>query len=386
MNILLVSHGIPSKNDPQWGCFELDQARALSKLGHKISIMAVDGRYRNYYRKHGIEHTTTDKIDMYCLYLFPLTIIRFPKIRLWFIKRMTLFLFRKVIQQQGLPDVIYVHYFGRMYHMSIVRRKYPKIPFVGIEHLSSINKDSISETMQYMGKVAYNSVDRLLAVSESLKRQMSRHFGKDAEVVYDMLGVEFANATIVKRNRDEKFKFVSVGSLLEIKGFNLLIKAFKNSNLAEKNCSLTIIGDGKERHNLQQLIDDNGLANSVKLIGRKNKQEIINILRDSNAFVLASRGETFGVVYIEAMSQGLPVIATACGGPEEFVDHTNGILIPVDDVEALKNALIEMFEKCNRYDNVFISAECNRRFAPQNIAIKLEKIFMDEIEKKKKQV
>lgn len=51
MHILIISHGYPTPDDPQYGCFEKDQALALSRLEHKVSIASVDGRYRQYKRK-----------------------------------------------------------------------------------------------------------------------------------------------------------------------------------------------------------------------------------------------------------------------------------------------------------------------------------------------
>ena len=67
-------------------------------------------------------------------------------------------------------------------------------------------------------------------------------------------------------------------------------------------------------------------------------------MRHSNAFVLASRTETFGVVYIEALSQGLPVIATRCGGPESIVTSDNGLLVPIENIPELTKALLTLYK------------------------------------------
>ena len=55
MFILLISRGVPTKRDPQWGCFERDQANALRALGHKVVVVSVDTRFRLFYRKFGIK-------------------------------------------------------------------------------------------------------------------------------------------------------------------------------------------------------------------------------------------------------------------------------------------------------------------------------------------
>ena len=118
-----------------------------------------------------------------------------------------------------------------------------------------------------------------------------------------------------------------------------MIEAFHQANF-NNDVYLYIIGEGHLHPNLQKMINTFGLNEQIKLLGMMNRNEIGQIMQKSDAFVLASRVETFGVVYIEAMLAGLPVIATACGGPEEFVDEDNGILIPVDNVELLAKAMI----------------------------------------------
>lgn len=386
MNILIVSHGIPSENDPQWGCFELDQARALKKMGHNVIISAIDGRYRKEKRKIGITEGSIDGIPTYLIYWLPMAIFHFERIRRHVRQVMMKRLLQHIECFHGKPDLIYAHYLFNMYDLGKVHRKNPSIPIVGIEHWSRLNQPTLPKTLAICGNTAYNMVDRLLAVSESLKKHIKRHFNKDAEVVYDMLGEEFVDASVTKKKIENVFRFVSVGSIIHRKGFDLLIEAFSKSGLAEQGCILSIIGDGEERERLQKQIDECGLIEKITLVGRKNKQEIIELMKESHAFVLASRAETFGVVYIEAMSQGLPVIATDCGGPDEFVNKENGLLIPIEDVDALTKALKTMYNNYDCYNPETIIEECNRRFAPQSIARQLEGIFEEEIEKKKQRV
>jgi glycosyltransferase involved in cell wall biosynthesis len=100
---------------------------------------------------------------------------------------------------------------------------------------------------------------------------------------------------------------------------------------------------------------------------------MVSYFTNSNTFVLPSKSETFGVVYIEALLCGLPVIATSCGGPEDFVNDKNGLLIPVDNKEELINAL-KMIKK-NDYDKKLISENCRQKFAPEIIANRITKLY-----------
>ncbi len=77
------------------------------------------------------------------------------------------------------------------------------------------------------------------------------------------------------------------------------------------------------------------------------------------------------------MMMGLPVIATVCGGPEEFVQKTDGLLVPCDDVEALSSAIKDMYENCHQYDHKKISADSRARFSPNVIASQLINVFQE---------
>ena len=95
------------------------------------------------------------------------------------------------------------------------------------------------------------------------------------------------------------------------------------------------------------------------------------MLETSDCFVLASKSETFGIVYIEAMAKGLPVIATRCGGPEEFVNKDNGLLVDVGDCEALTEAMVYMMNHKDLYNKEMIRQFCLENFSESAIADKI---------------
>ena len=291
--------------------------------------------------------------------------------------------YKVMINNEGRPDIIYAHYLPNIFNAICLKEKY-NIPLVGIEHWSVLNQLTISDKVKYLGDFAYPKTDKLLVVSNALSKSIEKHFGIYSVVVNDMVGNEFLlnDNTFYKKNT-ESFHFLAIGSLIPRKGFDILIEAFHKSGLAKHKCNLDIIGGGNEQDKLQEKIGCLLLQESVKLIGRKNKQEIIAHLQNSHTFVLSSHVETFSVVCIEAMSQGIPVIATACGGPEEFVTKDVGILVKPSDVDALANAMIQMYENYHMYNNEKIAEYCRSKFAPEVIAKQLTSIFEEVVSNNK---
>lgn len=98
------------------------------------------------------------------------------------------------------------------------------------------------------------------------------------------------------------------------------------------------------------MIAEYKLTEQIFLMGLRDRKEIAKRMHESDCFVLASKLETFGVAYIEALAAGLPVIATNCGGPEEFVHKDNGILIEVNDAQGLTDAMLKMYNESDKFD------------------------------------
>ena len=382
MRICIIANGYPNSRDPQWGCFEHDQAVALRKEGHEVAVLYVDGRFRSYWRKVGLTHFDDNGISVYGYFLMPMQWLRkfSNKLNSRIYKRLSEKVYKKYSAEKGKPDIIYAHYAYNIARAVHLKEKFG-VPVVGIEHWSELTKDELIPMVRYYANAGYYGADRLLAVSQSLQAHIKRHFEIDATVVYDMLGPEFISNAVKDRGITHPFRFIAVGNLIPRKGFDLLLQAFNRSGLKEKGCSVVIIGDGPERANLLYFAKDLDISECVCLTGRKTKDEIIREMHESHAFVLSSLAETFGVVCIEALSQGLPTIATVCGGPEEFINEQNGILIPTDDVEALSDAMIDMYNNYSKYDSMAIAEDCKRRFAPEVIASQLTEIFEEVINK-----
>jgi glycosyltransferase involved in cell wall biosynthesis len=368
MFVLIVSRGYPTPDNPLMGIFETDQAKALQSYGHRVILVSVDLRSLRRKRKLGFQHFFSDGLEIYN-FSFPLG--RVPKRLLLYAGIFSIRkLYSQIIQQYGSPDMIHAHFTEIAAIASSLKEKY-NIPLIVTEHSSLMNKDKISTTSFFWGEKAYHHANKIICVSSALSEKVKKHFGKDSIIVPNIVDTTIFSSVRKKNNR---FIFISVGSLICRKGFDVLINAFSSGHFDE-NVSLYIVGEGSCRNHLEKQIRILNLEKQVKLFGVLSRQQIQELFSISSVFILTSRLETFGVVYIEAMSAGLPVVATRCEGPEDFVDEANGLLVDVEDMEGTATAMKYMYRNIDRYNGEKISAETKKHFAPDMIARQLTEIY-----------
>lgn len=379
MKILFVSRGYPTAKYTLNGIFEFDQAKALATRGHEVIFATVDLRSIRRWRRWGRESLVKDGIKIEAINI-PLG--RFPDWILHSVGIMGLkYLCRECLRKYGKPDIVHAHFTGSAY-ISVKAFHDKHLPIIMTEHSSAINQARLSESLIKTARYAYENVNEIVAVSPGLQNSILKKFGYHSKYIPNMVDLEtFGLEEAVKSSAH--YKIVTIGNLIPLKAMDILIKQFARFKAIVADSRLEIFGDGPERKNLELLIKSLNIEDSVKLNGICSRQIIAATLKRSDAFVLASRSETFGVAYIEALSCGVPVIATRCGGPEAFVHKGNGILVPVNNEEALLEAMKSMYRNKDLYNREQIAAETARKFSPDAVASQLEEVYQKVIDKGK---
>lgn len=163
------------------------------------------------------------------------------------------------------------------------------------------------------------------------------------------------------------------------KNTQMLLKSFKRIQENYETASLKLVGEHPSEE-LSMVVDDLGIQDRVKFIGHVSDDELTRLYRESAVFVIPSFQEGLGIVGLEAMASGTPVVATKCGGPEDYViDGENGYLVPVNDPETLAERVLDLLE--NKSQRRTFGARA-RELMEQKFAIEVvESKFIDGFER-----
>lgn len=138
---------------------------------------------------------------------------------------------------------------------------------------------------------------------------------------------------------DGRLVIGALGSLTHRKGQDVLIDALKLLRDNGINAVVRLGGEGDTKEALRAQAKEFGILDHVEFAGYVNAVDFLSTI---DVFCLPSRSEPFGIVLIEAMSQGLPVIATSTDGPSDILANGAGILVPTEDPQSMAAALLEL--------------------------------------------
>lgn len=370
MKVFIVSRGIPTQEYPMNGIFEYDQAKALATLEHEVFFISIDIRSIRRKRRFGFEVFKKDGITILSLN-FPIG--RVPlSLRIYIMRKFVNIVYKYAVTQFGFPDILHVHF----PHIALSLKDIiltADFPIVMTEHSSGMVENPIPRRLYSTAHSAYSLIHSIIAVSENLQNILEDAFGVDSYVIPNIVDTSVFSYS-PKQNND-MFTFISVGSLIYRKRMDLTIEAFARCFAGNSQYRLIIIGEGPERKKIEDIIAKYNMKEQVTITGRLGRDQISSFMKISDCFVLASQAETFGVVYIEALASGLPVIATKCKGPEGFVNSANGVLIDTDNVNQLKEAMLFMSYNIDAYDRSAIALKVKKDFSPEIIASQLTEYY-----------
>lgn len=187
--------------------------------------------------------------------------------------------------------------------------------------------------------IIYMFADKIVVQTHKIKNLYPSFLQKKIAVIENPIDMQRLSAQIEDVQNKEEKVIISAGRLEKQKDFFTLIQAFGKSNAIVSGWRLKIFGKGVMKAELEQYINNLGLQEYVELCG--TTPVLFREMKESQIFVLSSFYEGFPNVLCEAMYAGLPSIATDCvSGPSELIiDGENGFLVPIQDVESMKEKI-----------------------------------------------
>ena len=357
-NLLVISNNFPD----QYGKYPSDvfvkeQITFLKQYFENIYVISPLVNGIEYLRKRHYEDYSYDNVHVYFpkYYNFPLFYEYGRDLWTYFEIRAIL----KLINNENIEfDLIHAHFTWPSGAVAVELKKKLNVPVVITEHTSRTFNNAVEKKIPQF----IQSWKRSDAIIRVKKGDVSRFndvgipLGKVHHIPNGYNHITFVNLNVhTCRNElglpSDKKIIVSVGNLYDVaKGHKYLIEAMSEVLKNRNDVLCLIVGKGKLEHKLRKQIKSAGLQDHVKLVGGKPHEEIPIWMNACDVFVLPSLMESFGVVQVETMACGKPVVATYNGGSEEIViSEEFGLLVepgnPHELAEKIEIALDKNWDK-----------------------------------------
>ncbi|MCH8314438.1 MAG: glycosyltransferase [Planctomycetes bacterium] len=368
MHVLIIpSQPLLTARHPIAGIFQIHQADALQRGGFQVGVIApgvITVRFllRRYPYPRFERTNGYPVLRHYARSYFPLRWRQLESVVAQF-RDLGETLYKSYVAAYGRPDVVHAHNIANAGFIAQAIHERHRVPYVITEHSSQyLVGHAPAERSARMAQCA-RAAGAMTAVSRALADAVADQLSLDEVAVLPNVvdPSMMASPLVARRNRERDITFLSVGALNSNKDHASLINAFAR-HFKGQPAAIRIGGTGPLRRDLGRLARRLGVRDQVEFLGYLDRQALLRELQAADCVVQPSLHETFGVVLIEALACGRPVIATRCGGPEDIVDESNGLLVEPGDTAALGAAMERMAITKGQYRPERLREDCDARF------------------------
>ena len=389
MNILFIPSWWPTKSSPSAGIFFKEQIERLAELypQHQFVVLYWGSPHLELKPGH-IWQTIKNFFSFDTLPLKPksLTNLRFistPLItlprKLFGVPHQAWALEKRI--RHRVPDIKFDLIHAMVGHPAgIIARSFAhkwKIPYLITEVMGPFPFPHLREadgTIWPPLLEAYR--DAAVTISDGqakLKQMQAEGIGK-TRYLPNFINEDFFQ--IVPTVPYTKFRFFTLSGFVEGKGLDVLLRAIAALSRREE-FQFVIGGAGPLGGSLKEMARDLKIDHLIEWKGHLDRKQALKEFQSSDAFVLPSRFESFGIVYVESLFCGKPIVATRCGGPEEFVNETTGLLCDVDSGGQIAAAMALLKANSSQYDAQRIRDWAFERYSSKKVCGQLIECYLD---------
>ena len=374
MKIWVIGRNYPLPQNGMQGSFELEQAKMLASHGNDVSFLACCLHPTKRIKGRGIHSWNDENVKTYTL-----SAIFLPRVYpLYFTKwrnRLWMKLLEEAERENGLPEVIHIHYPAMLMLSDILSMYKDKgVRIVATEHWTKVLAKKLDKLELKEYKKYKVSIDKFICVGSPLAASVKDLVNVEPVIVPNVVNPLFKPST----EKHEGFRFVAVGRLVPVKQFDKIIEAFADCFGNNKDVSLMIIGGGPEKDKLQILIEERHIGDRVKLMGSQDRKHTAELVSNSDSLICYSRFETFGVPIVEAWACGIPTTTTTAAAVIDNFDERLGVEVPYDDINDFKEKLKYIYENCSFYNKEFISEYAQGHFSEDAVYQRLKEVYLGE--------
>jgi glycosyltransferase involved in cell wall biosynthesis len=252
-----------------------------------------------------------------------------------------------------------------------------KIDYMITEHMSTFPFPRIAKSKKKSSALitAFQGASKIISVSHNQAKEILAFTKCEAIVISNSINKRLFTVK-EKSNVNQKVSFLTIGIPSHQKGLDILFRAIKelDKNIRD-NSTFVIAGGGELLDEYKKMIVDLDITDAVEMIGEVPRSKIPQLLNQADVFVLVSRYESFGIVYIESLASGVPILASRNGGAQEIVNEKNGVFVNVEDVNGTKEAIEFMYGNYQNFNPQELRKDFENRFSQEVIYSKYLEIY-----------
>lgn len=385
MKVLILPSWYPTERYPVGGVFIQEQGRALAQHADvEVSVLFVDRASLGEWLRSskglvcGNEHGVP---------VFRIVMPRLPMVWPFLYTFWALFAYAYLYRRDRQPDLVHAHVALPAGLAGVLLKRVWGRPLVISEHTAPFSYLMRNPLAALATRVALVKATRVIAVGTNLRQQIQSYpyLRRPIDIVPNVVNVAAFLERRVERSPGAPYRLLFVGEMqTSRKGVDYLIGAVSILRRRGLYVTLDLVGEGQHKRDYEAMSRRLHVADVCKFHGMLLHAQVVDLMPQFELFVLPSLAETFGVVLVEALASGMPVVSTRSGGPDDIVTPDLGVLVEPANSAALADGISDVLARLEHFPPEHLRTVAEHRYGQASVARQLVKLYHQVIAKKAK--